>query len=165
MLGQITRQVGVKLEQRIDLHLLTDIIVIVAEEPNCREKFQRLSSPWRPRAELPDDRHPEAPIPTVLADIQRLVVVVLTDRQRQVGQEIDRESRFVAHGIGDVDLRWRSEKIDVEFEHRVAKAFCGLTDRTAGNRDIARGPSHGHDHRHHILRRHELFLDEGGFWG
>ena len=91
----------------------------------------------------------EAPVPAVLPEVQGLVAVVFADRQRQVGEQIDRKSRLIAQDVGDVLLRRRAEEIDVELEHRVAEAVGRLVERLAGHGDIARDSPHGQDDRRH----------------
>ena len=75
--------------------------------------------------------------------------VVLADRHRQVGEQVDGEARLVAQDVGDVLLRRRAEEVDVELEHRVAEPLGRLAGRLAGRGDLARDPPHGQDDRRH----------------
>jgi len=111
--------------------------------------FQGRPPARHPRAELPDDGHAQTSVPAVLPDIQRLVTVVFTDRQRQVGEQVDGKPRLIAQGIGDVLLRRRTEDVDVELEHRVAETAGRLVERPASRGNIARDAPHGEEDRRH----------------
>ena len=81
-LGEVVGQVALELEQRLGRHRLADEVVVGAEDPDRRQELERRPALRRPTAELPDDRRADPPVPAVLADVERLVAVVLADAAR-----------------------------------------------------------------------------------
>ena len=141
---------GVELEQGIGLQrLASEVVGVVAEQPDGRQQLQRRAPPRHPVAQLPDHRHADAAIPAVLAEVQQPAAVVLADRQAQIDEQVEREAGLVAQHIGNILLGRRADQVDGEFEHRIAESARRLVDRPAGHGHVAGNTPHLQDHRRH----------------
>jgi hypothetical protein len=148
-LREVTRQVRLELQQWIGRELLADEVVVGPEERHGGQELQGRAPARHPRPKLPGDGRPYAPIPAVLADVQRLAAVVLADRHGEVGDQVERKPRLVAQGVDQGLLRRWPEEIDVELEGRVAEPAGHLTYALAGRSGPGRDPPHRQDDRGH----------------
>ena len=129
MFREIAGQMAFELEHGICAQRLAlldrEVVVVITEEPSRGKHFEGGPLSWHPWTDLPDQGQTYPAIPAVLAEVQRLVVVVLTDRERQIHNDVQRELGLVAEKIGDGPHGLGAEEIDARLDHRVPES-CGI---------------------------------------
>ena len=110
------------LVHRLRFHLLAFKIIVIAEEPDSRKYLEGGTLTWYPWTNLPYDRQADPPVLTVLANIDRACIVVLSNRNSEAGHNIDGETRFIPEHVRNIHNGFWPDHIDAELHHRISES-------------------------------------------